>query len=69
MGVGTGETRARAHVHNSPGPERAGRREERGTARPGSGGPELELPERAETSPEIAEGRRLEGNVARGFNL
>ena len=38
-----------------------------GTARAGSGGPELELPERAETLPEVAEGGRLEGNLAEGL--
>lgn len=41
----------------------------RGTARAGSAPPELELPERAETLPEVAEGGRLEGNRARGFSL
>lgn len=69
MGVGTAETRAHAHVHNSPGPESAERRREEGTARPEGGGPCLELPERAESASEIAEGGLLEGNVARGFDL
>lgn len=69
MKEGTGGTRARAHVQNSPGPQRAGRRGEGVTARSGSEGPELKLPERAETPPEVAEGGRVEGNLARGFNL
>lgn len=50
-------------------PERAGQRWVGGTARAGSRGPELELPERAETPPEVAEGGRLKGLRLRGFSL
>lgn len=38
-----------------------------GVARAGSAGLELELAERAETPPEVAEGGRPEGNRARDF--
>lgn len=60
--------RARVNVQNEPCPERAGG-EGVGESARWERRAELELPERTETPPEVAEGGRLEGSLSRAFSV